>query len=113
MATVIIPLNPESNQSFPITLEINGVNRELFLSFRYNSIAGYWLMDVTNNDTDIMLLASVPLLPGASAAVNLFVSYRYLGIGAAFILSDGQVAEQYPSESTLGTNWFLVWGDDA
>ena len=68
-------------------------------------------MDIGNATTGKPLLASLPLVPGMYPAGNLLSQYAYLGIGAAYLFPVTATAEEWPGETTIGTDWALIWGD--
>lgn len=101
-----IPLTT-SNQAFTCTLEIDGKNKKLAFSVRYNEIAKYWTMTVTDPTIGSVLLSSIPLLP----AGNILGQYAYLQIGSAYVVNTGNTDTDRPGATNLGTDWILVWGD--
>jgi hypothetical protein len=103
----IIPLTTAPNQEFDITLPVDGNNINLHFKVNYNEIAGYWVMELTNNETSEVVLSSVPLITGE----NLLAQYEYLGIGSAYVKRNGSSSLDYPDHSTLGDEFVLVWGD--
>jgi hypothetical protein len=106
----LIPLTTSPNQTFQSTLAVDGKNITLELNLKYAEIAEYWIVKITNSDK-VVLLDSVPLVPGGYPADNILEQYGYLGIGSAFIVKSSNVAADYPSDTTLGTDFLLVWGD--
>jgi hypothetical protein len=133
---VSIPIAP--NQSFPVSLNVDGNALTLNLTISYNEMAGYWVMsiaDVNNN----LLVDSVPMICGAYPAANLLQQQRYLAIGSAFIVNvsntnessansgngygeggfggggyggeGGQGGVDYPNASNLGVDFELWWDD--
>lgn len=110
MSVQLIPLTTSPNQTFQSTLAVDGKNITLEFNLKYNEIAEYWIMKITNSDK-VILLDSIPLIPGGYPADNIIEQYRYLGIGSAFIVKSSNVAADYPSANTLGTDFLLVWGD--
>jgi hypothetical protein len=111
MATVVIPLTSEPNQSFKAKVPIGGDNVGLTYEVRYNEVAGYWLMDILKDGEP--LLASVPLVPGDWPAENILGQYKYLGIGGAYIAPAAKgPKEEWPGADTLGVDWLLIWNDE-
>lgn len=111
MAYKIIPLVPGSNQSFSCTLPVDSQNITLGFSFTYNTVGEYWFMSVSDARTNTMLLDAVPLVTGEFPAADLLGQYAYLGIGSAAIIPTGTLSTDRPDETTLGTDYVLVWGD--
>ena len=109
----VIPLISSSNQSLSCKVVIDGgtqINLSLFIIF--NEIARYWVMNVSNADTKTSYLTGVPLVPGDYPAGNILEQYSYLGIGSAYMVSINDLADTLPQNDNLGTDWFLVWGDN-
>jgi hypothetical protein len=110
MAYKIIPLTTAPSQSIAITLPINGKNITLGLTVRYNSIANYWIMAISDNDGNL-LLDSLPLVPGEYPAADILGQYQYLDIGSAFIVNASNSGLDIPNDVSLGVDHFLLWGD--
>lgn len=92
----LIPLQ-NTSQSFQIAL--NGVNYLLTVKWNESLDAG-WELDLTNADTDTMLIAGAPLITGANCLAGL----DYLDIGGLFIVqTDGQ-PDAVPTLENLGIN---------
>jgi hypothetical protein len=111
MSYQLIPLTTSPNQTFQSTLAVDSKNITLEFNLKYNEIAEYWIMKITDPSSNTLLLDSVPLIPGNAPAGNILEQYEYLGIGSAFIVKSSNVAADYPSDTTLGTDFLLVWGD--
>lgn len=110
MSTQLIPLTTSPNQTFQSTLAVDGKNITLEFNLKYNEIAEYWVMKITNSDK-VILLDSIPLVPGNDSAGNILEQYGYLGIGSAFIVKASAIADDRPNDMTLGNQFILVWGD--
>ncbi|MDF2636578.1 MAG: hypothetical protein K0R78_3452 [Pelosinus sp.] len=106
-----IPLNTSPDQTFQITLPVDGKNITLEFNLKYNEIAEYWIMKITDTVTNTVLLDSIPLLPGDSPANNILEQYSYLGIGSAYIVKASNSNADYPNSNNLGTEFLLAWGD--
>lgn len=108
----VIPLTTAPNQKFQCTIPIDGENRRLHFELRYNSVAGYWCMTIHDPELRETLVDSLPILVGEFPAANLLEQYSYLKLGSATIVKVGTVDEHAnPDDTTLGTNYALVWGD--
>lgn len=101
----IIPIAATPNYTFSSKVPVDGQNIVLGFELRYNELAGYWIVTIRNERSD--LIAGLPVLP----AQNILEQYEYLQIGSAYIVPAQTVAEQWPSRYTLGAQWYLVWGD--
>jgi hypothetical protein len=112
MSTQTIPLTSDPNQTFSTTLSVDDANITLTMTLKYNEIAGYWKMSITNS-SGTLLLDSIPLITGVYPAANLLEQYSYLSIGSAYILKTTSTTLDYPDDSTLGTDFVLVWSDTA
>jgi hypothetical protein len=111
MAYQRIPLTTDANQKFTCTLGIDGKNKKMSFFIAYNSMAGHWMMDLTDAVTDTALLSSIPLLPGEPPADNILEQYSYLKIGSAYLVNTGKNSSSIPTANNLGTEWILLWGD--
>jgi hypothetical protein len=111
MADQIIPLTSDPNQTMKTTVNVGGRNITLQLDIRYNDIAEYWVMMVTDPVTGTVLIDSVPLITGDYPAGNILGQYAYLGIGSAYVVPAATVAMDYPDDTNLGTDFVLVWSD--
>lgn len=106
-----IPADSSPNQSFETTLNIDGGNLKVLLTFRYNEMAGYWMMGVANAETGVYYVDSVPLITGLYPAANVLDQYRYLNIGSAYVIPVGSPDIDYPDDTKLGTQFLLIWSD--
>lgn len=107
-----IPLTTEPNQSFKVSIPVDGRNIELKLDIRYNTIAEYWIMTVTDSLTDKILIDSLPLLTGQYPAANLLEQYSHLRIGSAVIVNTSTIdISDEPNDKNLGSDYVLIWGD--
>lgn len=106
----IVPLTSSPNQTIQVSLSVDGSVLPLFLYFNFNETAGYWVMQVSDANRNV-LLTNIPLLCGVFPAANILGQYAYLGIGSAYVLNASGIAEDSPDDSSLGTDFVLVWGD--
>ena len=106
-----IPLTNDPNQTFSITLPVNGVNRNLVISLNYNVFADYWTMCIKEKVTGKILIDSLPLTTGEYPSADLLGQFEYLGIGTAIIIKNGVTDSDYPNNTNLATQFTLVWGD--
>jgi hypothetical protein len=108
----VVPLTNAPNQTFQILLAINNTQVRLNLSISYNEMANYWVMDVSDNNGNI-LLVGVPLITGSWPAANVLDQYQYLNIGSAYVINvSNSDVNDYPNATDLGTDFILVWGDN-
>jgi hypothetical protein len=106
----VIPLTASPNQSFAVTLQVDGKPLTLNLVISWSAMAGYWTMSISDVN-DVLLLDSIPLITGWYPAANILCQYEYLQIGSAFILNDGNSESDYPGSTDLGTAFSLLWDD--
>lgn len=112
MAYKIIPLTPGTNQSFTCTLPVDTKNITLAFTFTWNGVGEYWFMSITETRSNTLLLDAVPLVTGLFPAADLLGQYSYLGIGSAAVVPASSLsAANAPTESNLGSEYVLVWGD--
>lgn len=102
----IIPITPTPNHKFTSKIPVDGQNIVLGFELQYNELACYWIVAI-RDEKGSSLIAGLPVLP----AQNILEQYEYLQIGSAYIVPAQTVAEQWPSQYTLGTQWYLIWGD--
>ncbi len=101
----IVPISAIPNYKFSSKIPVDNQNITLQFECQYNELAGYWIVNVLQ--TGKYLIAGLPVLP----AQNILEQYAYLGIGSAYIVPAQTIKEQWPSRYTLGSSWYLVWGD--
>lgn len=105
-----IPLDSSHNQTFQCVLAIDGVNRTLQFFIRWNEMAEYWVMSITDPIENALLLDSIPLITGNYPAANILAPYKYMKIGSAYLINIGGVSAD-PAIDDLGTNFTLYWSD--
>lgn len=103
----IVPMQPINNHKFSAKIFIDGTNTLLKFKLMYNEIGQFWSLDIAVNDDTKAV--GVPLIP----AQNLLEQLGYLGIGSIYIVKRSQIAEQWASEDTLNSDWYILWGDSA
>jgi hypothetical protein len=106
----VIPLNSSPTQSLAVALNVDGAVLRLQLEVYFSEMAQYWVMDISDNAGNL-LISSMPLITGSWPGGNLLMQFVYLAIGSAFIINLGQVANDYPTASQLGTDFILIWDD--
>lgn len=106
----IIPLTVSPNQTFSVNLTVDGDPLTLNLAVHFSSMAGYWVLSIYDQSQNI-ILDSLPMITGWYPAANILGQYGYLNIGSAYLLNQGTDASDYPGSSDLGTGFQLLWGD--
>ena len=101
----IVPFQGIPHRKFSAKVPSDGGNALLKFQMSYNDLAHYWLVDIYKND--VLVYAGLPLVPGQ----NILEQVGYLGVGSAWIVSRSRAMEQWPSETTLESDWYIVWGD--
>lgn len=107
MSQQIIPLDNSPNQTFSVSVNVNGAAATFFLALRYNEISGYWALSISDSNQSL-LLSGIPLVTG----VNLLRQYQYLGIGSLYVLNATGEASDSPDDTDLGTGFVLAWTDN-
>ena len=108
-----IPLTSDPNQTFQVTLQINGVNRTLKFDLTWNYTGVYWVMRITDPSTDEILIDSVPLVTGKveTASLNILRQHGYLGIGAMYVVPVvSKLSSDFPTDENLGSEFVVIWG---
>jgi len=104
----IIPITAKPRNTFLCKIPVDSKNITLVFSTRYNEIAGYWNVSVSDgNGTE--LIHNLPMLPGQ----NILEQYSYLEIGASCVIPAHKMEDEWPNAGNLGTDWLLVWSDTA
>lgn len=106
----VIPLTSDPNQSLKVTLNIDDGLVSLGLFFRYNEIANYWTMAVSDSAGNL-LVDSIPILCSDFPAANLLEQFAYLEIGSVYVINVSGTSASSPQSKDLGTDFPLVWGD--
>jgi hypothetical protein len=106
----ILPLTSSPNQSFSSTLQVDGAPLTLNFTVKWNTMAGYWVMSISNSQ-GTLLLDSIPLITGWYPGANLLGQFAYLQIGSLYILNEGTTDLDYPDQNTLGTGFAVLWSD--
>ena len=111
MPNQIIPLNTDPNQFMVVPLNIDGGVKDQFLQLRYNEVANYWVMTITDANGN-PLLDSIPFITGNAPAGNILGQFAYMELGSAYIIdASGVKTPDYPNSSDLGTDFVLLWSD--
>lgn len=111
MSYVLIPLTSEPDQKIQeITIPVDGQNLRLGLRIRYNTVGNYWWMTISSRNGEV-LIDSLPLVVGQYPAADIFAPHKYMGLGSACVVNAGNAVLDYPNDSTLGVDFFLLWGD--
>lgn len=106
----IIPLTNAPNQAFLVSLTVDGKLLALQIGIRYNEIASYWVLTISDAAGNL-LLDSIPMLTGAYPAANILGQYAYLKIGSAFLVNASGIAKDNPDATNLGSDFQLIWDD--
>ena len=103
----IIPLNSDPAQSLQTTVSVDGRNITLKLDIRFNDIAGYWVMTISDPATNTVLVSSIPLILSG----NILEQYSYLKIGSAFLVNVSNSSDEMPTMFNMGVDFQIWWGD--
>lgn len=109
MGYKIIPLTTDPDQTFTVTIPVDGKNITVDLRVRYNTQSNYWWLSVSQSGS--VLLDSIPLLTSDYPAGDILQPYRYLNLGSAALIKTSDIQQQNPDSANLGTDFVLVWGD--
>lgn len=105
----MIPFSSAPNHRFRCMVPVDGENLFLEYFLHYNQVAGYWVLDISDDDGN-SLVSSLPLITGQYPAANLLEQYEFLGIGSAAVVPIG-IAEGEPGADNLGKSFVVVWSD--
>lgn len=101
-----IQITNQPNQVFTTRVPLSGGNKAFNLFVVYNTVGGFWQMDIVDA-TGNMLLKALPLV--ATYPQNLMEPYSYLDIGSIYVLPLSNNAPDYPGPTDWGTNFVLLW----
>jgi hypothetical protein len=108
MASQKISLDNGPNQTWAVSVDINGGISKFFCELNYNELALYWTMDIADQN-QVPLLSGIPLVTG----LNILAQFGYMEIGSIYILnSSGVASPNYPNDTDLGTDFVMVWADN-
>lgn len=102
----IIPVQAIPNHKFSSRILVDNQNLTLQFELQYNDIANYWLVNI-NDHNGRALISCLPVIP----AQNILEQYAHLQIGSAYIVPVQTIKEQWPTQHTLDSEWYLLWSD--
>lgn len=111
MSLYQIPVTSAPDQSFAVTVEIDGKNKNFGCRLRYNTVGNYWFLTISDGKTDEILVDDIPILCGIYPYADLLKPYRYKGLGSMFIVPAKDRSPDRPDSTNLGTDYYLLWGD--
>lgn len=89
----------------PQSFEIELAGRSLLFVNKWNGELGLWLLDITDSETEVALITSLPLVSGA----DLLAQLQHVGIpGKLIVYTDGDELSP-PTETNLGTESKLYY----
>lgn len=102
------------NQRIRTVVQIDGVNKLLFIKLRWHKLTGKWHMSVDDSNEQ-PVVRNIPLLAGSGPGPgNLMRQLAHLGIGSAYVVpAVDHPSTENPVSDNLGLNgeFLLVWGD--
>lgn len=107
-----IPLSPYPNQTFNMSIPVNDTNVDLTITLNYNSVAEYWMMTVTDTNTEEVIFSQLPLLCSFGDFGNMLRQLGYKLIGSAFVFPSNFTLPSRPDDKNLGTDYKLLWSDN-
>jgi hypothetical protein len=110
MSAQALSFDPGPNKTLAATLNVDGSNLSLLLTFRFNEVAQYWVLTIFSKTQNAIILDSIPLITAGYPAANILRQYSYLGIGSLYLLNMSGVDGE-PNESNLGTDFVIIWSD--
>ena len=105
-----IPLTSEPNQEFEVTLQIDGENKNYKFNVRWNRVASYWVITITDQSTGEIVLDSVPLVSGGDVTSDILLAHYSLKLGAGYLMSIVDTPNSdSPNMTNLGEDFALIW----
>ena len=99
----VIPLDSRPNQSWSVTVQVDGAVQTFAVKLRYNEIAQYWVMTLYDSRGNL-LLDSIPLLSG----LNILNPSSFMGIGSIYILNVSGSKDDRPNHKNLGSDFQMM-----
>ncbi len=103
-------LSDNLNQSYKLTVDINGENVIFDVQVRWHEILKCWLISIRFEDGEVVAL-NVPMLSGLiHETANLLYQYEHLLAGEIYISpqTDEAVGKD-PKKDNLSTDYGLLW----
>lgn len=107
-----IPLTTFPNQTFVVIVPVNGGNKEFEIQLRYNEVAGYWSMTLTDNEAERIIFSQLPLLASYYEFANMANQLGYKNIGSIYCIAMQMTKSCAPNSDDLGKKYILIWGDN-
>ena len=107
----IVNIPASTANAFPVTLNVDGQQLSLYLFLRFNRIAGYWVMDIMDQN-QVPILVSIPLLTGDYPAANILMPYGYLKTGSAYVMRVNATDDDWPGATGFTSGDFQLWWGD-
>lgn len=102
----IIPVQAIPNYTFSCKIPVDEQNVTLSFHLTYNELAKYWMTRVTDSKGNV-LIRGLPILP----AQNILEQFQYMKIGSAYVIPRQTAQEEWPTQDTLDSDWYLVWSN--
>lgn len=106
-----IPLTNSPNQTFEVTIPVNGINKTFVFNMWYNYFAEYWLLTISDKRTEQIIISNTPLLSSTYDFANMLRQYGYKMIGNAYIAPYNKKLSM-PNNENIGSDFVLLWGDN-
>lgn len=107
-----VPLTNSPNQTFEITIPVNGKNKTFVFNMWYNYFAEYWLLSIIDSQTEQFIVSNTPLLSSTYDFANMLKQYGYKLIGNAYIAPISNKKLSMPNNENIGSDFVLLWGDN-
>lgn len=107
-----IPLTNSPNQTFKVTIPVNGENMQFKFKLWYNYQAGYWLFTAINLKTNSEIFSNLPLLTSKGKFANIISQLDYMGIGICVMVPVADPRGSMANDLDIGKGYVMVWGDN-
>lgn len=107
-----IPLTNSPNQTFGVTVPVNGGNVDFTIVLNYNETAEYWSMTLSLSESGTVVFSQIPLLTSFSGFSNIALQFKYKRLGSIYVCPVNETKESRPNGENLGTSYVLLWGDN-
>jgi len=93
------------NQIMNVSVDIRGIATQLELDLRFNTIAGYWTINIRDVAKDKIVISSMPLIH----RTNLLEQYQYLELGDAYVIGISNKPLDSLNMDNLGKDFVFIW----
>lgn len=107
MALQVLDFKNIANQRISTTVEVDDELIELEIYLRFNRMAGYWVVDITDKRKQEVVVSSMPILPYQ----NMLEQHSYLKIGSTAVFGISNLPYDDLTVDNFGKDFVWYWGN--